>query len=194
MYRDQTVQNLWVEHIVLLRNSLEPSWGRPQLARIGLCFRVTCITETERGETATQEKGREMVCRCMVVQHALAGFSVTQLPLIFHCFLRLAHSSTFHSVSRKEKGLLQQRRRQGDMESICRVGGVELGVDEDREWKWEEKRTWEAVVEETASIQPHLARPATRTYFTNLIFLSTIFLFLHPSSPLQLFFFSALVF
>lgn len=35
--------------------------------------------------------------------HALAGFSVTQLPLIFNRFLRLAHSSTFHSVSRKEE-------------------------------------------------------------------------------------------
>lgn len=47
------------------------------------------------------------VCVCVMGgRHALAGFSITQLPLIFNCFLRLAHSSTFHSVSKKkEEGL-----------------------------------------------------------------------------------------
>ena len=46
-------------------------------------------------------------------RHALAGFSITQLPLIFNCFLCLAQSSTFHSVSRTEKTLRQRRVRNG---------------------------------------------------------------------------------
>lgn len=64
------------------------------------------------------------VCACMCVssvcirvcilcvrggRHALAGFSITQLPLIFNCFLRLANSSTSHSVSRKEEEGLPSR-------------------------------------------------------------------------------------
>lgn len=43
------------------------------------------------------------LCVCVCGRHALAGFSITQLPLIFNCFLRLAHSSTSHSASRKEE-------------------------------------------------------------------------------------------
>lgn len=83
-------------------------------------------TEAERGEERpskkrqrAQEKRREAVfvhasvCVCSG-RHALAGFFITQLPLIFNCFLCLAHSSTFHSVSRKEEEGLPSRREGGE--------------------------------------------------------------------------------
>lgn len=66
-----------------------------------------------------QEKRREAVFVHAGVcvfggRHALAGFFITQLPLIFNCFLCLAHSSTFHSVSRKEEEGLPSRGEGGE--------------------------------------------------------------------------------
>ncbi len=114
-------------------------------------FRLTLqrrYTEAERGEEKlrkgeTESTGKEegncvpacrRVCVCVCVcacggRHALAGFSITQLPLIFNCFLRLAHSSTSHSVSRKEEDGLPSR---GEGKERWRGGGGGMGEKEER--------------------------------------------------------------
>lgn len=103
------------------------------------------LEEGEEEGNCVPESRHVCVCTRVCVcggRHALAGFSITQLPLIFNCFLRLAHSSTSHSANRKEEEGLPSRgegKRDGDGEeeegqSVKEGWGRRRG-DKDREGK-----------------------------------------------------------
>lgn len=93
-----------------------------------------------------------------------SGFSIIQLPLIFNCFLRLAHSSTFHSVSRKEE------EEEEDDSSAEETGSRRQ--DKGRE----------EMVAKTASMIQNWLKPLPGPPFTKLISLSQLFPALPPSS------------